>query len=183
MKVAVIGPSKIYKIAQCSGIPIEIYKKYSKAVGQVLALLGLDLIIVPDQGVALHTLKSYKRNGGRKAICICPDDGTGGYRQKSNCKRNNYLCDEINEDTTWYHQHKKIGEIADVLVCIGLSCGTISEIAWTKWIKGTPVFVMRKSITSLPPEVKAEANIVLIDTVSDLKKRLISVCSKVKHSD
>jgi hypothetical protein len=46
-----------------------------------------------------------------------------------------------------------------VLLCIGLSCGTISEIAWTKWVGNTPVVIIEPLVSGIPPEIGAETNL------------------------
>jgi hypothetical protein len=42
------------------------------------------------------------------------------------------------------------------MICVGLSCGTLAEIAWTKWVKKPDVWVLAPTISAIPPEIKAE---------------------------
>jgi hypothetical protein len=42
------------------------------------------------------------------------------------------------------------------MVCVGLSCGTLAELAWTKWTPGPPVALVRGTMSGVPPEMLAE---------------------------
>jgi hypothetical protein len=66
-------------------------------------------------------------------------------------------------DLTWTGQHERICQLSDVLLCIGLSCGTLSEIAWTKWVGNTPVVVLRSLVSGIPPEMAAETELLWVE--------------------
>ena len=69
------------------------------------------------------------------------------------------MCHETVEDLTWTEQHERICQLSDVLLCIGMSCGTIAEIAWTKWVGNTPVVAIQPLVSGIPPEVQAETDV------------------------
>jgi len=52
--------------------------------------------------------------------------------------------------------------LAEIMLCIGLSCGTMGAIVWTKWVGGPPVAVIEPLISGIPPEIKAETDIRLV---------------------
>ena len=49
------------------------------------------------------------------------------------------------------------------MVTIGLSCGTIAELAWTKWNPSPPpVSFVAGTASGLPPEIAAELRVDVI---------------------
>lgn len=56
-----------------------------------------------------------------------------------------------NDDLTWPEQFPRICQLAEIMLCIGLSCGTMGEIVWTKWVGGPPVVVIEPLISGIPP--------------------------------
>jgi hypothetical protein len=82
-------------------------------------------------------------------------------------QRNSRLCDETHTDLTWLEQHARIVELADAMICVGLSCGTICEIAWTKWMKKIPVYIIRGLSSAIPPEIAAETDLHYCDSVEE----------------
>ena len=75
----------------------------------------------------------------------------------------------------WTEQHSRICELSDMMVCCGISCGTISEMAWTKWVGKPITYVCKDTITFLPPELLAEAHIEYIDSAKDFEDVLKNV--------
>jgi hypothetical protein len=49
------------------------------------------------------------------------------------------------------------------MVCVGLSCGTLAELAWTKWTPGPPVALVRGTMSRVPPEMLAEIPATVLD--------------------
>ena len=45
----------------------------------------------------------------------------------------------------------------------GLSCGTLAELAWTKWTPGPPVALVRGTMSGVPPEMLAEIPATVLD--------------------
>ena len=118
-----------------------------------------------------------------------PAGGPSDSEATPNCLANAAACDEIVEGITWHHQHAALCELADLMVCIGLSCGTLAEIAWTKWVRGPRVLALRQTFTAIPTEILAETDILLIDGIDELNAALgrdLSArhpCSDVKRID
>jgi hypothetical protein len=54
------------------------------------------------------------------------------------------------------------------MVCVGLSCGTMTEIAWTKWVRKPRVLALRETFSAIPVEILAETDVVLIERIDDL---------------
>jgi hypothetical protein len=161
--VALIGPTNLPRIARASKIDQAVYESAAAAAGAAVARHGAILMVVPDRGVAMHGLQAYRAAKGRWLIGLTPDGGPADDVASRNCRDNAALCDEVIGGLTWHHQHATICELAWLMVCVGLSCGTIAEIAWTKWIKGRRILAMRRTMTELPPEILAETDVVLLE--------------------
>jgi hypothetical protein len=72
--------------------------------------------------------------------------------------------------------------MCNLLVCVGLSCGTLAEIAWTKWVGGPRILAMRNTLTALPKEILAETNITFVESFEDLADRMAGVLGRTAHS-
>lgn len=173
-RVAVIGPTNLPKIAAASGIPLACYERLAASVGTLLGRLQLELVVVPDRGIAILALEAYRAAGGRKVIGLVPEGGESDPVATDNCLAHMSQCDELLTGFTWPEQHAVLCRVSQALVCVGLSCGTMAEIVWTKWIPGRQVFVLRPTVTGLPPEILAEARVRLVDDPQDLYEALAS---------
>ena len=159
MRVGVIGPTDIHRTAAAAGLDPVACERAAAEAGAQLAQKGYELVVVPDRGVGLLAAEAYRAACGRRLIGIVPRGGTPGQAAANHCDQHRYLCDEVVDDLDWTEQHERICKLSGVLLCIGLSCGTISEIAWTKWVGNTPVIVLRSLISAVPPEVEAETDL------------------------
>jgi predicted Rossmann-fold nucleotide-binding protein len=173
MKIALIGPTDITRISSFSEIPEKVYIQSARKLGALIAKYHHELIVVPDRGVAIEGLDSYIEHDGPKAIAISPQCGETEY-QKATVKLNDHLtkCQEIVKDLSWCEQHSLICQMADLMVCCGISCGTISEIAWTKWMEKPLTYVCRDTITGIPPEILAEAHVKFIQSADNFEEIL-----------
>ena len=172
MKIALIGPTNIDLISSVSGIEKEKIINSARLLGNLIAKYNHEIVVVPDRGVAVEGLISYKEANGVKAIAITPINKTEEQQQTVKCNENIHYCDEIHDQLDWTEQHSKICELSDLMVCCAISCGTISEMAWTKWVGKPKTYVCRDTITSLPPELLAEALIDFVDTATDFENIL-----------
>lgn len=159
MRIGVIGPTDIDITSVAAGLDPAVCKQIAREAGQTLARNGFELVVVPDRGVGLLAAEAYRGAGGRRLVCIIPQGGTCGQQASSCCEQHRHLCHEIVDDLEWTAQHERICQLSDVLLCIGLSCGTISEIAWTKWVGNTPVVIFEPLVSGIPPEISAETDL------------------------
>lgn len=159
MIVGIIGPTDVDVTAKAAGLDPAICKSVARAAGEGLAKRGYPVVLVPDRGVALLAAQAYRAAGGPWLIGVIPHGGTSAQVATTCCENNRYLCHETVEDLEWTAQHERICKLSDVLLCIGLSCGTLCEIAWTKWVGSTPVIVIRPLVSGIPPEVLAETDV------------------------
>ncbi len=163
LRVAVIGPTDIDVTSRAAGLDPGICAQVTTAAGESLAAHGYTVVLVPDRGVALLAAEAYHRAGGPHLVGILPRGGTSAQQATSCCEQHRDLCDEWVEDLTWTGQHERICQLADVLLCIGMSCGTMAEVAWTKWVGGRPVIAIRPLMSGIAPEILAETDVRWVD--------------------
>ncbi|MCX6340736.1 MAG: hypothetical protein NTX71_12620 [Candidatus Aureabacteria bacterium] len=172
MKVAVIGPSNIERVAGAAGVSAALIREKAAEAGRLLAAAGLELVVVPDQGVPVIAAEAYRAAHGRRLLGLIPTSGSSAKGATSRVQRNSRLCDETHTDLTWLEQHARIAELADAMICVGVSCGTICEIAWTKWMKKIPVFVLRGLNSGIPPEIEAETDVRYVKNLDEVFRAL-----------
>lgn len=170
--VGLIGPTNLARISSASGIPEAHYGTTAYAAGQQIAKAGAALAVVPDRGVALLGLQGYRDSQGPWAVGLVPSGGPSESVATNNCLTNALQCDEVVGGFTWHHQHARMCELSDLMVCVGLSCGTLAEIAWTKWVQGPRILAMRNTLTALPKEILAETNITFVESLDDLTEQM-----------
>jgi hypothetical protein len=173
LRIAVIGPTNLARVGGAAGIPREVYANAASTVGRMLAAAGHALIVVPDRGVAVAALEAYLDNGGPNLIGICPSWGTSEPAAAVAVQAHRSRCHEVVDDCSWYEQHHRIGVMSDRMICVGLSCGTVAELAWTKWTPGPPVALVRSTMSGVPPEIMAEIPAETVD-LDDLNAWLAS---------
>jgi predicted Rossmann-fold nucleotide-binding protein len=163
MRIGVIGPTDIHATSTAAGLDPALCELAARQAGEGLAERGHELVVVPDRGVGLLAAEAYHKAGGSGCTCIIPTKGTSAQVVESRCDDSRHLCDRVLDGMPWTVQHELIAQLADGLLCIGISCGTLSEIAWTKWVGATPVVVIRPLISGIPPEVEAETDLRWVD--------------------
>ncbi|MDX2376560.1 hypothetical protein M4I32_07080 [Microbacterium sp. LRZ72] len=158
--VAVLGPSNIARTAGAAGIDPARLVAAAETVGAALARRGWGMIVVPDRGIAVAAMDGYLTDGGTRLIGLCPASGVCEPAATASIQAQQDRCHHLVDDLTWYEQHHRIGVLADAMVTIGLSCGTIAELAWTKWNPtAPPVAFIAGTASGLPVELAAELRV------------------------
>lgn len=145
MRIGIIGPSKLDYLLDVNKKGIEIVKKIAEK------LKDYEIVITPDKGSISELLAlEYKQAGGKKVYEVLPlDDKEFGLSWV-----NLDLGEHINCQT-WRNQPEKLNEETDVLLCLGYAVGVLAEIAYTKWFKPKPVYIIKELISGeLPKEIK-----------------------------
>lgn len=166
--IGIIGPTNLRRISAASGIPEQRYRDGALAAGTAIARHGAILAMVPDRGIAMSGLQGYSSARGKWTIGLVPQGGPSDAVATPNCLENAAACDEIIGGFTWHHQHAALCELSDLMICIGLSCGTITEIAWTKWVRKPRVLALRETFSAIPVEILAETEVTLVDGIEAL---------------
>jgi hypothetical protein len=180
MKVGIIGPTDIDVTSVAAGLDAAACKCTAVAAGEGLARRGDTVVLVPDRGVALLAAQAYRAAGGPYLIGIIPHGGTSAQALTTCCESHRDLCHETVEDLAWNAQHERICQLADVLVCIGMSCGTIAEVAWTKWVGDTPVIVIRPLVSGIAPEVEAETDVRWVEDLEGVYALLDAIAASAQ---
>jgi predicted Rossmann-fold nucleotide-binding protein len=170
------------RISTASGIPEVRYRDAAYGAGRVIAHSGAALVVVPDRGVALLGMQGYREAEGPWIVGLTPSGGPSESVATANCSNHASECDEIVSGFTWHHQHARICEMCNLLVCVGLSCGTLAEIAWTKWVGGPRILAMRNTLTALPKEILAETNVTFVESFEDLAERMSGMLGRTTRS-
>jgi predicted Rossmann-fold nucleotide-binding protein len=178
MRVGIIGPTDVDVTSRAAGLDAAVCKRTAVGAGEGLAQRGDTVVLVPDRGVALLAAQAYRAAGGPNLIGIIPHGGTSAQAATTCCENHRDLCHETVEDLSWNAQHERICQLADVLVCIGMSCGTIAEIAWTKWVGDTPVIVIQPLVSGIAPEVEAETDVRWVEDLEGVYESLDAIANQ-----
>jgi len=163
MRIGIIGPSKLKFLE-------KINKKYEDIIldtARQVANSGKEIVGVPDKGsVTEFFMKSYIDLGGKKVFVLVPlEDKEFGFDwvnvslgEKINCK-------------TWRNQPEKLNEECDIILCLGYSIGGLAEIAYSKWFKPKPIYIVKELISDrLPEEIKngVDLRYISFENIKDL---------------
>lgn len=162
MKIGIIGPSKIEYVEEINSNAKKIIKKLSKN------LADYEIVLTPDKkSVSEFFAQEYIKNNGKKLFEVVPlNDEEFGYDWV-----NLELGEHINCGT-WRNQPEKLNEETDVLVCIGYAVGVLAEIAYSKWFKPKPVYIIKELVSGkLPKDAVRDLDIQYI-SFNDLEKEL-----------
>lgn len=167
LRVSLIGPGDIeFYYQDILGISKEKLESELGKIAKVLADEGVEIILLPDEGVCLELAKEYKKDKGKKVIGSVPRSDTGyGIKhiepyilEKVDGKR---LFDEEINIGDWKQQNRLRALLGDVVLYLGISPGTELEISY-----GTYIFRLMKGLKKgivnaqyLHPEVRAGKNI------------------------
>jgi len=163
MRIGIIGPSKISSLEKVN----RKYEAILLDIARQVANSNKEIMGVPDKGsVSEFFMKSYIDLGGEKVFSLIPlDDKEFGYDWV-----NNSLGEKVN-CKTWRNQPEKLNEECDVLLCLGYSVGGLAEIAYSKWFKPKPIYIIKELISDrLPEEIQngIDLRYISVDDVGEL---------------
>jgi len=153
MRIGIIGPSKIEYLEGINPNAKKIIKEIIKKI------LNYEIAIVPDKGsVSEFFAKEYLKLGGKKVFNLAPfEDKEFGV---------DYVNTEIGEKLscgTWRNQPEKLNEETDILLCVGYAVGVLTEIAYSKWFKPKPVYIIKELVSEeLPKEFNKSLNLIYL---------------------
>ncbi len=155
----VAGPTDKTKISRFGIIRPDNYEAYLAEIAETLIKDIGRINIIPDEGVPLDLAKKFKELGGYVA----------GYIPKDNrdlTDRNFKHCTSIEEfDTGWSGLNTCLSLRGDIIVALGLSPGTMVEIAYTKYHRAyqkrnVPILIDSRTFGSkIPLEVSEEIDL------------------------
>lgn len=160
--VAVIGPTNAERVGGAAGIALARYQSAAEEIGRMLAEEGFGLVVVPDRGVAVWAMDGYLDAGGAELVGLCPSSGVSEPAGGAAIAAQRQRCHRIVDDLSWYEQHARIGSMTEAMVAVGLSCGTVAELVWTKWTRVPRLAIVADTISGLPPEIAAEIEVDMV---------------------
>ena len=135
---------------------------------KILAKSGHEIVLTPDKGSSSEYFAlEYLKNKGKKVYEVLPlDDKEFGY---------SYVNTELGEHIncgTWRNQPEKLNEETDALVCIGYAVGVLAEIAYTKWFKPKPIYIIKEIDSEKLPKIINDSLDIRYLSLSELEKNL-----------
>jgi len=180
LKVGLIGPTNIQKLSKLTKKPVSFYIKKTKEIGKLLAELNCEVWINSDKGMAINIAKYYKQNGGKKLVILFPNSSQP-WPNKHAYPYKKY-ADVIRKEPNWFWTNYNVTAIPDLCVCVGLSAGIFSELAYIKWNYQLKRGKLKKLIAirellrerKLPSEIEFDIRRILIyiNEVKDFKEIL-----------
>ncbi|MEK6935883.1 MAG: hypothetical protein AABW67_03780 [Nanoarchaeota archaeon] len=164
MRIGIIGPSKLEYLDEIN----KDNKKILNILAKDVAKSRNEIVIVPDKGsVSEFFGKEYIKNKGKKVYEMVPlDDKEFGLSWM-----NLDLGEHINCGT-WRNQPEKLNEETDILLCVGYAVGVLAEIAYSKWFKPKPIYIIKELVScELPKEVERSLKLKYI-SYKDINKFL-----------
>jgi len=180
LKVGIIGPTNLQKLSRLTKKPIGFFFQKAKKIGKILAETGWELWLNSDKGMAEKIAKSYKKHEGKKLVILYP----GKAEPWPNKHTTPYLkyADHLRKEPNWFWTNYNVTAIPDFCICVGLSAGTLSELAYIKWNHRLKRGNLKKLITikellrggRLPPEIEEDVKgkLIYINKAEELKKIL-----------
>jgi len=131
IKVGIIGPTNLPKLSKLTRKPIKFFLEKAQFIGQILAEKDCELWINSDKGMLVAIGRAYKRSGGKKLIILYPAKGEPWPKEhtKPYIKNN----DELRSEKNWFWSNYNVTAIPELCLCVGLSAGGLSELAYIKW--------------------------------------------------
>ncbi len=131
IKVGIIGPTNIPKLSKLMGKSQDFLLEKAQLIGKILAETNCELWINSDKGMLVAIGRAYKDFKGKKLVILYPDKGEPW--PKGHTKPYIKNADEIRKEPNWFWSNYNVTTLPDLCVCVGLSAGTLSELAYIKW--------------------------------------------------
>lgn len=128
MRVGLIGPTDIGMLAQFVGRSTVFLEARGALVGQIFAETDKELWVNADGGMLYAVAKSYKEHGGRHLVMLLPSDDADDWPIE-HARPFAVLGDEVRRPYNWAAANREVVSIPELVVCVGMSSGTSSELA------------------------------------------------------
>ena len=179
-KVGIIGPTNIPKLSKLTGKSQDFLLEKAQLIGRILAEANCELWINSDKGMLVAIGRAYKKFNGKKLVVLYPAKGEPW--PKEHTKPYIKHADEPRKEPNWFWSNYNVTALPDLCVCVGLSAGTLSELAYIKWNHQLKCGNLKKLIGiqellrdgKLPPEIEDDIKTIVqyIKKTEDLKSLL-----------
>ncbi len=180
LKVGIIGPTNIEKLSKLTKKPASFFFQKAEKMGKIFAESGCELWVNSDKGMVHNIAVSYKANNGRKLVILYPKESKPW--PKKHAKPYIKYADEVRKELNWFWTNYNVTAVPDICVCVGLSAGTLSELAYIKWNHQLKRGNLKRLIAvkellrdrKLPPEIEIDIKEILsyISEIKGLKRIL-----------
>jgi len=131
LKIGIIGPTNLRKLSKLTKKPVKFFISQAEKIGKLLAEAGWELWVNSDKGMAENIARSYKKNNGKKLVILYP--GKAEPWPNKHARPYKKYADELRKEPNWFWTNYNVVAIPDLCICVGLSAGTLSELAYIKW--------------------------------------------------
>lgn len=131
IKVGIIGPTNIPKLSKLTGKSQDFFLEKAQLIGKILAEANCELWINSDKGMLVAIGRAYKKFEGKKLVVLYPVKGEPWPKEHTKPYVKN--ADELRKELNWFWSNYNVTALPDLCVCVGLSAGTLSELAYIKW--------------------------------------------------
>ena len=186
LKVGIIGPTNMKKLSLLTGKPEEFFLKKAEMEGTILAFHECELWVNSDGGMVSSVAKAYKKAGGKSLVMLYPQKGEPW--PNKHAKPYTQYADKLSYQPNWFWANYQVVSTPDVCICVGLSAGTLSELAYIKWNIQFNRGRLRKLIVlqelvrgkRIPLEIEVEVKDILLylKSTKELKGALIKLSKK-----
>lgn len=180
LKISIIGPTNIQKLSKLTKKPVSFFLQKAEKIGKFLAENECELWINSDRGMTENIAKSYKKNKGKKLVILYPGRAEPWPNKHATpCKK---YADKLKKELNWFWANYNVVALPDICICVGLSAGALSELAYIKWNCQLKRGNLKRLIgirellrgKKLPPEIEVDVKkiLVYINKVKELKQLL-----------
>jgi hypothetical protein len=173
-RVGVIGPTNPSLIESKLGLAEGTFEGAAKEIGSFLAKNSFALASIPVRGVNLWAFEAYIEEGGPDSLAFTPSAKEQPQEAIDQLRTRASKADSVRDDLTWGEAPFELAKASDYFVAIGISCGTLIEMACTKWFDGPPIFMVSSYVSQIPTEMLAEIDVRFCESIEALKEALIS---------
>lgn len=132
VKVGVIGPTDIQKLAEQVGRPQEFFRERAALIGRMLADLKYELWVNAEaRGMPFIVAEAYRATGGKRLVVLTPQSDEPWPRVSAE-ELLSLAWKEVPR-VDWFQANYGVVSLPDVCICTGRSPGTLSELAYIAW--------------------------------------------------
>ena len=168
LKVGIIGPTNMRKLVKLTGKSEQFFLKKADSVGKMLAAHRCELWVNSDGGMIREVAVAYKNAGGGRLVMLYPKKGEPW--PNKHVKSHTRIANKLNRQQNWFWTNYQVVSIPELVVCVGLSAGTLSELAYIKWNRQFKrgnlkrLIVLQELVRGkrIPPEIEVEIKGILV---------------------
>ena len=117
--------------------------------------------------MAENIARSYKKNKGKKLVILYPAKGEPWPNKHASPYKK--YADRLKKEPNWFWTNYNVVALPDICICVGLSAGTLSELAYIKWDHQLKRGNLKRLIgirellrdRKLPPEIEVDVKKIL----------------------